>query len=148
MQRKQTILTELDAKIATSITENEELEKDSEEYCSLIATNIARIAHLIEVSKATRPPQPVHAPLSTESCEHVATLTTSKVSPEHTVATATYKPQDITRLPKLSIPLFSGDILHWRSFCDCFETAVHNNPAYNNPALSGVQKLNYLCAQL
>ena len=55
----------------------------------------------------------------------------------------THKPQDITRLPKLSIPLFSGDILDRQSFWDCFETAVHNNPA-----LSGVQKLNYLRAQL
>jgi len=48
LQRKQTILTELNAKIAASITDVEELEKvitDSEEYCSLIATNIARIAH-------------------------------------------------------------------------------------------------------
>ena len=50
---------------------------------------------------------------------------------------------EIIRLPKLSIPLFSGDILEWQSFWDCFETAVHNNPA-----LSGVQKLNYLRAQL
>jgi len=40
-------------------------------------------------------------------------------------------------------PVFSGDILNWQSFWDCFETAV-----YNNKALSGVQKLNYLRAQL
>ena len=42
LQRKQTILTELDTKIAASLTDEEELEKeitDSEEYCSLIATH-------------------------------------------------------------------------------------------------------------
>jgi len=41
LQRKQTILTELDTKITMSITDEEELEKeitDSEKYCSLIAT--------------------------------------------------------------------------------------------------------------
>ena len=61
LQRKQTIQTELDTKIAASLTDEEELEKeitDSEEYYSLIATHIARITYFIEVSKVT---QPVHA---------------------------------------------------------------------------------------
>ena len=49
----------------------------------------------------------------------------------------------ITRLPKLSIPNFSGNALQWQSFWDCFEAAVHSNPS-----LTGVQKLNYLRAQL
>ena len=43
----------------------------------------------------------------------------------------------------LSIPLFSGNVLEWQSFWDSFETAVHNNPT-----LTGVQKLNYLHAQV
>ena len=51
--------------------------------------------------------------------------------------------QGITRLPKLSIPNFSGNTLQWQSFWDCFEAAVHSNPS-----LTGVQKLNYLRAQL
>lgn len=51
--------------------------------------------------------------------------------------------QGSTRLPKLSIPTFSGDTLEWQSFWDCFEAAVHSNPC-----LTGVQKLNYLRAQL
>ena len=51
--------------------------------------------------------------------------------------------QSITRLPKLNIPVFSGDSLNWQSFWDCFEAAIHCNPS-----LTGVQKLNYLRAQL
>ena len=47
------------------------------------------------------------------------------------------------RLPKLVIPLFSGDPLQWQSFWDCFEAAVHSNNSLTN-----VQKLNYLHAQL
>ena len=57
--------------------------------------------------------------------------------------TDTLRTQEITRLPKLTFPLFSGNVLEWQSFWYCFETTVHNNPT-----LSGVQKLNYLCAQL
>ena len=48
--------------------------------------------------------------------------------------------QGVIRLPKLN---FSGEFLQWQSFWDCFEAAVHSNPC-----LTGVQKLNYLRAQL
>ena len=49
--------------------------------------------------------------------------------------------QGITRLPKFNIPVFSGDLLNWQSFWDCFEAVIHWNPS-----LTGVQKLNYLRA--
>ena len=43
----------------------------------------------------------------------------------------------------LSIPIFSGDLLTWQSFWDCFDSAVNSNTT-----LSDVQKLSYLRAQL
>ena len=43
------------------------------------------------------------------------------------------------RLPKLSLPNFSGKILDWLSFWDSFDSAVHNNSCLND-----VQKFNYL----
>ena len=144
--RKQTILTELDNKISALITDEDELEREiieSEDYCSLMATNIARIARLLEACRISepsvdRPPPPV----STESRDPIDSRATSGDS-RRDLAAVHPKPQDITRLPKLTIPVFSGDILNWQSFWDCFETAVHDNTA-----LSGVQKLNYLRAQL
>ena len=51
--------------------------------------------------------------------------------------------QIICKLPKLNLPIFSGNPLHWQSFWDSFDTAVHRNPT-----LSGIQKFNYLKAQL
>ena len=48
-----------------------------------------------------------------------------------------------TRLPKLNLPYFSGNPLTWQTFWDSFSAAVHNNPK-----LTGVQKFNYLRAQL
>ena len=50
---------------------------------------------------------------------------------------------NMSRLPKLSLPYFSGDPLMWQTFWDSFNAAVHTNPN-----LTGVQKFNYLKAQL
>ena len=46
-------------------------------------------------------------------------------------------------LPKLSLPTFSGDLLTWQTFWDSFYAAIDANPN-----LSGIQKFNYLKAQL
>ena len=48
-----------------------------------------------------------------------------------------------SRLPKLILPVFSGDPLNWQTFWDSFNTAVHINPT-----LGCIQKFNYLKAQL
>ena len=48
-----------------------------------------------------------------------------------------------SKLPKLTLPVFSGNPLDWLTFWDLFQVAIHLNPN-----LSGVQKFNYLKAQL
>ena len=48
-----------------------------------------------------------------------------------------------SHLPKLSLPTFSGDPLTWQASWDSFFAAIHSNPS-----LSGIQKFNYLKAQL
>ena len=58
----------------------------------------------------------------------------------HTTLAHPRSSQGVTHLPKLNIPNFSGEFLQWQ---DCFEAAVHSNLC-----LTGVQKLNYLRAQL
>ena len=47
------------------------------------------------------------------------------------------------RLPKLTLPMFTGNPLKWQTFWDTFKTAVHSNNS-----LSDVQKFTYLKAQL
>ena len=47
------------------------------------------------------------------------------------------------RLPKLTLPTFFGDPLTWQTFWDSFYVSIHANPN-----LSGIQKFNYLKAQL
>ena len=48
-----------------------------------------------------------------------------------------------SHLPKLPLPTFFGDSLTWQIFWDSFYTAIDANPN-----LSGLQKFNYLKAQL
>ncbi|XP_062582942.1 uncharacterized protein LOC134244699 [Saccostrea cucullata] len=43
------------------------------------------------------------------------------------------------KLPKLNLPVFSGDLLQWQTFWDCFETSIHGNNS-----LSNVEKFSYL----
>ena len=43
------------------------------------------------------------------------------------------------RLPKLAVPTFDGNILHWRQFWEQFCVSVHNRPS-----LSNAEKLVYL----
>ena len=48
-----------------------------------------------------------------------------------------------SRLPKLTLPMFSGDPLTWQTFWDSFYVSIHVNRS-----LSGIQKFTYLKAQL
>ena len=43
------------------------------------------------------------------------------------------------KLPKLSLPIFTGNILEWQIFGDSFESSVHHNDS-----LSGIQRFSYL----
>ena len=47
------------------------------------------------------------------------------------------------KLPKLTIPSFSGDILSWKGFWDQFSTAIDSNEH-----LSNIAKFNYLKSYL
>lgn len=48
-----------------------------------------------------------------------------------------------SRLPKLPLLTFVGNPLEWQTFWDSFSAAVDSNPNF-----TGIQKFNYLCAQL
>ena len=51
--------------------------------------------------------------------------------------------QNVSRLPKLTLPTFGGNPLKWQTFWDSFDSAVHSNNLLTN-----VQRLNYLRAHL
>uniref|UniRef100_A0A2H1WI74 SFRICE_041182 n=1 Tax=Spodoptera frugiperda TaxID=7108 RepID=A0A2H1WI74_SPOFR len=49
----------------------------------------------------------------------------------------------LVKLPKISIPTFSGKYSEWTTFYDLFTSLVHNNPSLDN-----VQKMHYLKGHL
>ena len=51
--------------------------------------------------------------------------------------------QSYHKLPKLNLPYFDGNLLHWQTFWDTFETSIHENGS-----LSDVQKFTYLRNQV
>ena len=121
-----------------------------------------RIAFLIEfICKAGLPPPRSSLPLvsSTSVLPPTSEVDTSVVIPPeaithtepahvsssdaHDTVATPHTFQNISRLPKLSLPTFSGDPLQWQTFWDSFNAAINSNPS-----LSGMQKFNYLRTQL
>ena len=150
------------------IEQEEELETDIFEYEEIqtnIVEQIAQLQFLLR-SQTTRPskpvvtdvpatsippvtPQPTNA--SSQSVTEQGDLTDIEDTPQQppTDSTATTSPQNpisgynVSRLPKLNIPMFTGDPLMWQPFWDSFDAAINSNPV-----LSNIQKLNYLRALL
>ena len=68
-----------------------------------------------------------------------STSTTDSVATQSQPVTQQLSQRSYSKLPKLVLPKFKGDITQFRSFWDSFESAVHKNPG-----LSTVDKFNYL----
>ena len=173
LRRKHDIISKLDTQIVVLMRDEAELATnvcEAEETNESLLLNIAKITQLLEIHETlattkhvqqNSPPINTSTPLqpsaSTDSTPEVQDEnrdveqnSTTNEAPQlvhNTPAIPTSRivtgNQDITRLPNLNIPTFSGNTLHWQSFWDCFEAAVHHNPS-----ITGVQKLNYLRAQL
>ena len=79
--------------------------------------------------------QPSLAEISTESVSRHSNQEAYQVS------VAQFVPK--TRLPKLSLLKFNGEITKFRTFWDSFQSAVDNNPN-----LTPIEKFNYLYSLL
>ena len=117
LQRKEELISGLDARILKGITSDDDIEVEilqTEEINSSISTAKAKISR------------------------RLSSTTSTKVNPRRPEVHLS-PPDHITRLPKLDLPQFTGNPLHWQSFWGCFEATVHSNTS-----LTGVQKLSYL----
>ena len=132
LQRKAESIRQLNSKISAEIRDNEDLEREvyeAEEIQDSIIEKSTRLKRYLEAQhKSNR-----------------VTTTTPNIRepPQSTLVPATVPSTSTSRLPKLSLPTFSGNPLLWQTFWDLFEAAVHGNPN-----LTGVEKFNYLRAQL
>ena len=172
IEQKRAVLEDLDSKIANAIEEEDELTGEIcevEEYKIVLLERIALLKSFIASHESSVPSSPFspapqqlvsssvrdppanlqsHEPLynqpTSENEQPPPTGDTSGVSENtHIHGTVANVAQGVSRLPKINLPYFSGDPLMWQTFWDSFNAAVHSNTS-----LTGVQKFNYLRAQL
>ena len=127
-------MRDIDKEIVATIEEENELEAEIIENSAIqeaISDKISLIKSILD--SVTPPTLNVSAPAFIPS--------EPSISIEPTVATT--RREHVSRLPKLHLPTFSGNMLNWQSFWDSFDAAVHSNPV-----LDDVQKFNYLRTQL
>ncbi|XP_063408992.1 uncharacterized protein LOC134692470 [Mytilus trossulus] len=160
--QKQTLFEDLNEQIL-KLTEPEDVENeivDSDEYSVDMET---KIRHIRKCIQNVQTPQSRH--IDSHTTTHTLNPETIPFVPTHNIANPhnaqsfenpsvqashTFNTQQSSfssasshRLPKLSLPIFSGNILEWQTFWDSYESAVHLNLSLTN-----VQKFNYLKAQL
>ena len=137
IQRKDELISALDAEILKHIKDEEELVTEvceAEDIKESILTSIAHVTHIIDTLSATvSEPTPVITQSDTSTTQTlVEPSTADPTSVEHPPPTSVEQPppsdlptsvthvasptvvsasHDITRLPKLSIPTFAGDTL-------------------------------------
>ena len=138
-----TLLKQVDLEIANTITGEDELEAEIVESAAIqeaISDKISQVKRSLNRLTTTTP----STMLSVSATEFVPPEHPTVPMPVTDPITypATARPS-VSRLPKLSLPTFSGDPLMWQSFWDAFEAAINSNST-----LDGVQKFNYLRAQI
>ena len=135
LTQKKDTLKQLDTQILETIQSPEELETEileAEEIQDSILEYMAMIKSLIEPRRTTV--ESTYTPLSVAAPPFIPTPVISDSRPLR---------EPVSQLPKLTLPVFSGNPLMWQPFRDSFDSAVHNSPN-----LSKVQKFNYLRVQL
>ena len=110
----------------------------SENNASITSQAQTQNSQQVDISNENTASQPVSTPEALPSIQQVIASQVPPTTPSNTAHTT----QSTSRLPKLSLPTFNGNSLHWQTFWDSFDAAVHSNTS-----LSRVQKFNYLKAQ-
>ena len=126
LQNKLTVLQKIDNEILTACSV-EHIEREIEES-EAISAKIFDYKRRIEVSLR---------PLPTGSSSPPASIATSDATPAVTTPVAR------TRLPKLELQKFKGNVTSWMSFWDSFKAAIHDNPN-----ISKINKFHYLTSLL
>ena len=130
-------LKKLDENISCKIETEKELETEiaeADDYLNELMDKRYRIQHFI----SSNLPSPTNALSSTQSPSHQV---------EHSISnghsSATQANSNAHRLPKLALPIFTGNPLKWQTFWDSYKATVHDNHS-----LCDIQKFNYLKAHL
>ena len=159
--RKENLLADLDTKIIQLVGDEDELETEvfeAEEIQGKIAETVSNIkfftarlrqsvpqsvspqhpkSKIPDPTTVTQPEQPPTA-ASLETIPNADRNEVSLQTPDDSIphllphdSVPTNRGQVAAHLPKLSIPIFTGDPLDWQPFWDSFEAAIHSNTQLN-----------------
>ena len=145
LKEKFKVVTDLDEKIVP-VCKLEDIEKeidDSESLKMRVLDAIANIALKTTPQKSTSTFEPSGSQNSNDSTSANQPPSTSVTVPTIQNSQTTGPPSAISKLPKLTLPKFKGEVTQFKSFWDIFESAVHSNPTWTK-----IAKFNYLVAQL
>ena len=150
LKEKIKLVTDLDEKIM-SVCKLEEIEKEIDDAESLkmrVMDAIANIALMTMPPKSMTPTfalpsEPSGSQPSNENILADQPLSTSGTLPPIQTSPKTGPSSAISKLPKLTLPKFIGEVTQFKLFWDTFTSAVHSNPT-----LTKIAQFNYLVAQL
>ena len=147
LKAKREQLSDLDSKITPQITNEEELEEAILETESFIDDMLIHIHHaekFIESQSTPSPPSSLRSTTERPPDGDTSSATVRFPPPLRPTDGSTTPPPfpHVSRLPKLTLPHFSGDPSPGKPF-GTLDAAINQNTA-----LSGVQKFSYLRAQL
>lgn len=131
LNRKAESLQQLDTKIQSMIEGDDDSERDtfeSIEIQDMLIEKLTRLKRYLEKNNST-----IHISQPAQS------NTLEPVVPVSGMQETIVQQPSASRLPKLNLPRFSGDLLEWQTFWDSFQAAVHSNPK-----LTSIEKFNYL----
>ena len=95
----------------------------SENNASITSQAQTQNSQQVDISNENTASQPVSTPEALPSIQQVIASQVPPTTPSNTAHTT----QSTSRLPKLSLPTFNGNSLHWQTFWDSFDAAVHSN---------------------
>ena len=99
------------------------IDSHSFDICAFFDVFYATLAKVDQMLVGHEEKKPLVLPTSTRTQDHTS-LVVAEVN---------------TKLPKIELKPFGGDILEWQTFWDQFQSAVHNKPK-----LADVDKFTYL----
>ena len=149
-----TIIQELKTKYSLMEDINDDIEKavdedsyeteivETADYMMELKICIQKLDEKRQTAVAVQPPPPLPRNVCNIESDVIPPQTNSFPSTASFTGTSSITSSNY-RLPKLTLPTFSGELLKWQHFWDSFESTVHNNIT-----LTDVQKFSYLQSQL
>ena len=135
LKEKIKLVTDLDEK-SVSVCKLEDIEKEIDDAESLKMRVMDAIANITLTTTPPKSTTTFHPPSGSQpSNENILAdqpPSTAGTLPPIQTSPTTGPSSAISKLPKLTLPKFKGEVTQFKSFWDTFASAVHSNPTLTN----------------